>query len=132
MTPAADTLARTLFGEARGEGEKGMIAVACVIMNRVKKPGWWGNSVETVCRKPWQFSCWNTSDPNKPIIEHVTEADHQFALACHIAEQAVSGKLEDITHGATHYYDRRAHEPYWARGLKPVVEIGHHKFYVAA
>lgn len=29
-------LARTLFGEARGEGDEGLEAVACVIINRFK------------------------------------------------------------------------------------------------
>ena len=29
-------LARTLFGEARGEGDEGIEAVACVVMNRFK------------------------------------------------------------------------------------------------
>ena len=44
-----DTLARTLWAEARGEGVAGMEAVAAVIMNRVNadlgnddKPDWWG------------------------------------------------------------------------------------------
>ena len=32
-------LAKTLWGEARGEGKKGMQAVANVVMNRVQKGG---------------------------------------------------------------------------------------------
>jgi spore germination cell wall hydrolase CwlJ-like protein len=31
-----DVLARTVCGEARGEGEAGMSDVACVVMNRVR------------------------------------------------------------------------------------------------
>ena len=31
-----DVLARTIWGEARGEGTSGMSAVACVVINRVK------------------------------------------------------------------------------------------------
>ena len=42
---ALDTLARTLWGEARGEGRAGMQAVANVIRNRAARPGWWGRSV---------------------------------------------------------------------------------------
>ena len=34
-------LARTLFGEARGEGDEGLEAVACVIMNRFKANKWY-------------------------------------------------------------------------------------------
>ena len=40
-----DILARTLWGEARGEGTAGQIAVAWTIRNRVfdgKTNSWWG------------------------------------------------------------------------------------------
>ena len=43
-----DILARTLYGEARGEGLIGLEAVACVILNRVscqKKRGSHGGDV---------------------------------------------------------------------------------------
>ena len=33
-----DVLARTLWAEARGEGQAGMEAVACVILNRAAHP----------------------------------------------------------------------------------------------
>ena len=46
-----DLLARTIWGEARGEGQTGMQAVANVIMNRVKKGGWWGATVQDVVLK---------------------------------------------------------------------------------
>jgi N-acetylmuramoyl-L-alanine amidase len=129
-----DTLARTIYGEARGEGEFGMQAVACVIMNRVhasaKKPQWWGVGIDGVCLKPGQYSCWNADDINRPIIEAVTEAEPVFALATAVAAKAAAGTLDDITNGATHYYDRRMpEEPYWARGIEPCAVIGHHKFY---
>lgn len=43
-----DILARTIYGEARGESISGMEAVASVVLNRVafaKRRGrfWWGN-----------------------------------------------------------------------------------------
>ena len=41
----ADIMARTIYGEARGEGQRGMQAVANVIMNRVKAGSWYGASV---------------------------------------------------------------------------------------
>ena len=65
-----DTLARTIFGEARGEPIKGQEAVASVVLNRVKvaqaRGGryWWGHDIISVCQKPYQFSCWNKSDPS--------------------------------------------------------------------
>ncbi|PJB71692.1 MAG: hypothetical protein CO093_04590 [Alphaproteobacteria bacterium CG_4_9_14_3_um_filter_47_13] len=50
-----EILARTIWGEARGEGQKGMLAVASVIMNRVRCGGWWGSTIQDVCRKPYQL-----------------------------------------------------------------------------
>ena len=40
-----EIMAKTIYGEARGEGEEGMEAVACVIMNRY-------NARKTVYRLP--------------------------------------------------------------------------------
>lgn len=60
-----DLLARTAWGEARGEGVSGMQAVINVVQNRVARGGWWGATIEDVVLKPWQFSAWNANDPNR-------------------------------------------------------------------
>ena len=125
---AVDVLARTLWGEARGESVRGIEAVAAVVMNRVTKGGWWGNSVETVCRKKWQFSCWNADDPNRAKLERVTEADRVFRVCLRVARRAVGGGLDDPTRGATHYHVRGL-MPDWAKGRDPSAEIGSHLFY---
>ncbi len=85
-----DVLARTLWGEARGEGSTGMEAVASVILNRVevaKRRGhyWWGNKIIQVCQKPYQFSCWNKQDPNFKKLIAVTADDMHFATAQRVA-----------------------------------------------
>jgi len=140
LTPASpgpgdevDILARTLWGEARGESVRGMEAVAAVVMNRVavaRRRGrmWWGNSVAEVCRAPWQFSCWNANDPNRPKLMAVTSTDPSFAVAQRIARRAVAGLLPDPTGGATHYHARGV-SPAWAAGRAPSAEIGRHVFY---
>lgn len=130
---AIDTLARTLWGEARGEPVRGIEAVAAVIVNRVRlaraRGGfWWGDSVVAVCRKPYQFSCWNADDPNRPKLLAVKETDPVFAICLRIARRAVSGAPPDPTDGCTHYHARSVH-PAWARGLAPKAEIGTHLFY---
>ena len=80
-----DILARTLFGEARGEGLVGQIAVAWTIRNRVedgKAKSWWGEGYAGVCLKPYQFSCWNQNDLNYPYLSGVKEIPpKQFAQA---------------------------------------------------
>lgn len=129
-----DVLARTLWGEARGEGEEGMHAVANVILNRVatarRRGGdyWWGRTVMQVCQKPYQFSCWNKNDPNFPLLLRVSLDDPQFAVAHRLAALAVMGRLHDITRGADHYHAARI-MPFWARDHAPLCRIGAHIFY---
>ena len=106
-----DVLARTLWGEARGEGVAGMQAVANVILNRVavsRKFGgyWWGNTVLQVCHKPYQFSCWNKTDPNYRKLIALNEKDMHFATALRVARRAMLGFVKDETQGATHYHTR--------------------------
>lgn len=131
-----DTLARTLWGEARGEGAQGMEAVANVILNRVKaadaKGGyWWGNDIISVCQKPYQFSCWNRSDPNYKQLLAVTEKDIHYATSVRIARRAVAGALKDTTGGATHYHAQSV-TPDWAAGQAASAAIGNHLFYKLA
>ncbi len=123
-----DLLARTIWGEARGETVRGMEAVAAVVMNRVARPGWWGRTVASVCTKAYQFSCWNEGDPNRPKLLAVTEADPVFAIAQRIARRAIAGTLNDPTGGATHYH-AAAILPRWAAHKTPCARIGRHLFY---
>ncbi|MDV7341732.1 cell wall hydrolase [Terasakiella sp. A23] len=130
---AIDTLARTLYGEARGEKVRGLEAVAAVIINRVEKAiqrggYWWGADVENVCLRPWQFSCWNVNDPNREKILTIDGKNKIFATCCRIARRAVFGALKDPTKGATHYH-RTGLLPAWARNQIPCAEVGHHVFY---
>ena len=127
-----DILARTLYGEARGEGLIGIEAVANVIMNRVALSKqytlWWGKSIEEVCLKPFQFSCWTPSDNNFYKLIRVSSDDDVFRMCLRVAQRAVSGTLSDITKGATHYH-RKDVSPAWARRLIPVFEYKNHLFY---
>jgi hypothetical protein len=67
-------LALTIYGEARGEVYKGLIAVGSVILERVAHRGWDGDTIKEVCLMPWQFSCFLPNDPNfaglKNIVSH--------------------------------------------------------------
>ena len=128
-----DVLARTMWGEARGQGNEGLRAVACVVLNRVaiaedKGGYWWGNNIIQVCQKPYQFSCWNRTDPNFRKLQAVDIKNLHFATCVRIARRAVAGTLKDNTNGATHYHADYI-MPYWARGQTPVATIGNHIFY---
>jgi len=123
-----DLMARTIWGEARGEGQLGMQAVANVIMNRVNRGGWWGATISDVVLKPYQFSTWNESDANRNKARSVDTSDQAFWTASKIASMAYNGQLTDVTNGATHYHAKSV-TPAWAVGQTPVATIGNHVFY---
>jgi N-acetylmuramoyl-L-alanine amidase len=128
-TTELDTMARTIWGEARGEGITGMCAVASVIITRAwVRPGWWGHDVTGVCRAPYQFSCWSPGPDHTAMVE-VTGADPAFAIARTIAWLALSGLLRDNTGGADSYYALSIPLPVWAIGRPPTATIGHQRFY---
>lgn len=134
LADPVQVLARTIWGEARGEPVRGKEAVAAVILNRVARAAtrggryWWGGTVTEVCLKPWQFSCWNARDPNREKLLRVTERDKSFAACLRIARRALAGQVCDPTAGAMHYHARGIHPP-WAWRLVPCAEIGAHLFY---
>lgn len=125
------TLARTLYGEARGEPTEGVAAVAQVILNRVKSPRY-PNTVAKVCLQRWQFSCWNERDPNRPIIANLESgANPRFDALAEIAGLAIAGTLTNPIGGALHYHSR-AVSPRWVRkspGATLVRTIGNHLFW---
>jgi len=135
-----DTLARTLYGEARGEGIDGMHAVAHVPLNRLKNPGWWtreqgdgipDDTVAAACRDPYQFSTWNAGNPNRDLIQKVTLDDPVFQKAYGVAIavlHGLGGFGEDPANGATHYHTVNV-SPSWAEGREPVKRVGDHLFY---
>ena len=133
-----DILARTLWGEARGEGFSGMVAVGWTIRNRVEmdlnkdgKADWWGEGYVGVCQKAWQFSCWNRSDPNSAYLRgEKTIPVAQYDLAKKAAEAVIEGLLKDPTLGATHYFSTSMKTPpAWAAVAKKTVQLGRHLFY---
>jgi cell wall hydrolase len=127
---SVDTMARTLWGEARGCGAAGMRHVASVIQNRASHPSWWGNGVISVCLQPWQFSCRNPGDPNRDKLLAVTTRDPDFAVAMEIAQQAVAGQLPDETNGADSYYAlSMSTPPAWAAKSVRTFADGWHAFY---
>jgi N-acetylmuramoyl-L-alanine amidase len=128
-----DIVARTLYGEARGEGYRGMQAVANVIMNRVAMADshrhFGDGSPASACQAPWQFSCWNENDPNRQKILDLPDGDPLFEQALLIAGDAVNGILTDITDSATYYYVNGSPIPEWAEGENPCANIGKHLFF---
>jgi N-acetylmuramoyl-L-alanine amidase len=138
-------LVATVWGEARGQPVQGQQAVAHVVLNRAAartpsgRPQWWGGSIEEVITKPWQFSCWDDTDPNAPGCRDLRDRllrGPQAALSAseaqaYAAALAVLNGAPDPTGGATHYFNPKAvkRPPKWADGKEPDVIIGAHHFY---
>lgn len=136
--PSYEFLTKTVWGEARGEGVTGMIAVAHVINNRLKT-GRFGRNIEAVVVKPYQFSCWNVGDPNLPLLRawDWNIKDPSKLLAAGAASGVLLDLIPDMTNGATHYHTtaRPANNksavwpPLWAKGMTKTAIIGNHTFY---
>ena len=122
-----DIAARTVWGEARGEGFDGMVAVAHVIVNRAEKGGWRGDTLKRVCLKNWQFSCWNKSDPNRSKLEGLPKHTPGYREALNAVALALVAD-NDPTMGACHYHVAGL-DPDWRDDSKITAKIHNHVFY---
>lgn len=129
-------LARTIYGEARGEPWEGKLAIAWVVVNRLNADSarldrLYGNSIREICCKPAQFSCWNRLDRNYQVIQAAQlETDAAFRACLGAACAVLGGAVPDPTFGATHYHAASLKTPpAWAKGKTPCARIGMHLFF---
>lgn len=126
LEDALTCLARTIYWEAKGEGEEGMIAVANVVMNRLADDRFPNRICAVVTEGqpdgPCQFSWWCDGNPLE-----VEEPD-RYALTTEIARQALNGDLADLTLGALFFHHLDV-APDWAQDFEPTATIGPHRFY---
>ena len=121
-------MAQTIWGESRGETKEGQYAIAHVIKNRLDSKRWFSaDTLEGVCKKKWQFSCWNENDPNKEKMEQLTHGDIKDFVD--IANNVLDGLHDSNVGKATHYYADYISEPKWAKEKTPITTIGVHHFY---
>lgn len=128
-------IATTLVGEAGGEGEVGMKAVANVLKNRAKATG---ENLANVALKPEQFSMWNshTLDGNKVQDVHQEFVKDAYPNNNKVWKKAIEitksiNSLKDNTGGATSYYNPEVANPNWGEGSetwKNSKTIGNHIF----
>jgi len=122
LANSVDIIAKTLYHEARGEGETGLRAVASVLHNRALKRN--GKVSGYLCgveaKRRLQFSCWNGKR------DLPKGKGYSWSLCVKIAAEMTSGKFIPL-HGHTHYYAFNKCDPKWARG-KTCLVIGRHKF----
>jgi len=121
-------LARAVYFEARGESLKGQVAVAQVVLNRVRNPAY----PDTACAVVYQNSTWLNRcqfsfacDGNADIIDD----RRAWRLAKDIAMAVSAGKIFLAEIGSsTHYYANYV-SPSWARSMRKSAQIGKHLFY---
>lgn len=118
-TDMVNLLARLVNGEARGEVYQGQVAVAAVILNRVKSSSF-PNTISGVIYQKGQFSCVTDGQFNKAIAKDST--------VYKAAQEAMSGV--DPTGGALYFYNPKTAKSKWLYSLKTVATIGNHVFAV--
>jgi hypothetical protein len=124
-----ELLARALEAEAGNQGLPGMMAAGSVIMNRTRTPGYGGN-LRGVILKPGQFSAFNSvtgyaGGAQGQDIENIRVSDTAYQAA----DALLSGKYEDPTGGATHFYNPKISNPSWGDdGSGNWTKIGAHVF----
>ncbi len=108
-------LARAVYGEARGEPYNGKVAVAAVILNRVKHKDF-PNSISGVIYQPWAFTAVNDGQINMGTNDECIKA----------CQDAMNGW--DPTYGCIYYYNPATATNKWIRSRPITVTIGKHVF----
>ncbi len=123
-------LATAIYFEARGEPERGQLAVAQVVLNRVKNPAY----PNTICgvvyqnknmRRRCQFSF--ACDGRLDRITDATSWKEADDLAHQVIANASTMFLADV--GTSTHYHATYVRPRWARHMKKMDKIGRHIFY---
>lgn len=108
-------LARLVYAEARGEPYTGQVAVASVVLNRVKSSSF-PNSVSGVIYQSGAFSVVNDGQINLTPNETAKKA----------AQDAINGW--DPSYGAIYYFNPNTATSAWIWSRPVTVVIGNHRF----
>lgn len=108
-------LARVVYGEARGEPYTGQVAVAAVVLNRVKSSSF-PNSIAGVIYQSGAFDCVADGQIN------MTPNDSAYKAA----RDALNGW--DPTYGCLFYYNPRTATSKWMLSRTIKLNIGNHAF----
>jgi len=124
-------LQQNIYYEARGEGSRGMQAVAEVTLNRANDPRF----PRTVCgvvqqraKGVCQFSWVCTKGPHsRPSLRRPADVD-AWEAAGRIAHMVFDGTIERIVGNATHFHTTSV-RPSWAKRIERIARVGAHIFY---
>jgi hypothetical protein len=122
-------LAEAIYFEARGEPIRGQMAVAQVVINRLKNPAYPGSVCGVVYQNQYWYNACQFSFACDGIREVVRDRV-AWGVAQEIADAELDGEavyLPEIG-SATHYHAVYVH-PDWARTMQRMAQIGNHIFY---
>lgn len=108
-------LAKIVYAEARGEPYTGQVAIAAVVLNRVKSASF-PNTIAGVIYQPYAFTAVNDGQINLTPNNTAYKA----------AQDALNGW--DPTYGCLFYYNPKTATSSWIWSRKTVVTIGNHVF----
>jgi spore germination cell wall hydrolase CwlJ-like protein len=106
-----------MWGEARGEGNLGMVATAFTAINRKADP----NYPKTICeiiRQPKQYQFFDYGMPTQTQIAYLEP----------LAKAILDKKISDPTKGAKWFHTKNI-KPYWAKNKTVKLAYNNHIFY---
>ena len=120
----------TIWQEARNQPHEGKVAVAEVIRNRMKERYSSDGTVAGTVARAYQFSGWNTKDPNRVPSLQLDDSDP-------VVKECLRAWLEANTNGTNYAQGALLYLnpsilpvlPAWVRNSDKVAEIGDHVFY---
>lgn len=128
-----------LWREGRGSSKQALAGVYNVILNRTRDPGHrWSRSIPGVILQAYQFSSFNSGDPNSikfpmpPPAGTIPTPDWNAFLDCCAVIEACAALPADPTSGANMYHSFPAgdpHTPSWADPKKHTCDIGAFHFF---
>lgn len=116
-------LADTAYLEARGEGTRGMRAVADVVVNRTKDDRF-PNDICAVVREKKRGKCQFHTMCRKM---HINRKDPLYMEAVQVAQKSLTEDVDTVK-GST-FFVKKTLRPSWTYTLKKHITIGRHTFY---
>lgn len=119
-------LAQAMYYEARGEGLKGQVAVANVVINRATFPGYFPNSLCGVISERGQFQWYHNARLRGKRNFHPRIDDEFVLLAKKIIITHNQGRRFDNTHGSYYF---NANGKRMSPNIVQRARVGRHTFY---
>jgi N-acetylmuramoyl-L-alanine amidase len=121
QSASIECLAKVVHHEAGNQSEKGQLAVAQLVMNRVGAGGRFGSSICAVVNQRGQFFNTNSYHPDRN--------SDQWALAVKVSRDAIEHASPEVMPGALFYHAAYQAPPRFFRTRQRLAVLGDHIFY---